>query len=499
MSPQITTRLSMLEDLKSAMIEEINRILPQDLSKIIVVYGAGARGAIIKTILKLLGRKLSYFIDSDKNKQNTSAWGIPVYHPDRIKKESINNIFVIVASDFSTEMVNTIESYGLKYGIHIATAFDRFRIYEGTAYTAPAPMLDFVLGYNRVSDIPGFKCLSTFPLGKQNDNPLRIVILGNSTSDPEVADPLDWEDLSLKNKGCGSWPLYFHQLLNNHGVNNLIYNGAMSAYTSNQEVLKLIRDGLILSPDIVIVLDGINDISPAYWHKNKYAKVHSHFNKMNEKIRPLLATRKIKIPTIESTSYFEDICYGLESSHSVIDEWHNNHRIMKAICDEFGIEYIAFIQPGGFYHKEYLKSCKAEIRIHWLISHLFISWRYVVKTYESNFPEKLFTDLDLGDQLQYFLTLSFGYNVKKHNFDNEKEDAAEKFYRGARKIASNCNYILDISNILNGHPDALFNGCHCTNIGNMLIANRIFQEIKNREIIPNVDANTSKRFAAVNL
>jgi hypothetical protein len=497
MPAKITTSLSMLEDLKLVMIEEIKRILPQDSSKSIIVYGAGARGAIIKAVFKNLGRKIAYFIDSDGTKQNTFVWGIPVHHPSKIKEENNEKVFVMVASDYPTEMVNTVESYGLKYGVHIATVFDRFRIHEGTAYTAPTPMLDFVLGYNRVYDIPGFKCLSSLPVGNHQKNPLRIVILGNSTTDPEVADPLEWEDLSLKNKGCGSWPLYFHQLLNSHGIDNIIYNGAMSAYTSSQEVFKLIRDGLTLSPDIVIVLDGINDISPAYWHKNKYAKVHSHFNKINDTIKPLIATKQIKIPTIESTGYFEDICFGIQSSRSVIEEWHSNHRIMKAICDEFGVEYIAFLQPGGFYYNEYLKSCRAKIRIHWLISHLFLSWRYVVKSYESNFQGKLFTDLDLGDQLQYFLTLSFGYNAKKHNFDNEKEDAAEKFYRGAKKITGNCNYIVDISNILNGHPDALFNGCHCTNIGNKLIAKRVFQEIKIREIIPSVDANISTRSAAM--
>lgn len=76
---------------------------------------------------------------------------------------------------------------------------------------------------------------------KQCSDVLRIVTLGGSTTDPH-------------NKG--HWPGVFSQILEAKGIAAQVFNGGVGSYSSKQEVIKLIRDALSLSPDVVVSVDG---------------------------------------------------------------------------------------------------------------------------------------------------------------------------------------------------------------------------------------------------
>lgn len=76
---------------------------------------------------------------------------------------------------------------------------------------------------------------------------VRVVVLGGSTSDGTLMPY--------------SWPEDLYQIMKDNRYNSVVYNGGVGGFSSSQELLKLIRDVIQLKPDIVISLDGINDIS----------------------------------------------------------------------------------------------------------------------------------------------------------------------------------------------------------------------------------------------
>src|SRR5262249_27994290 len=56
-----------------------------------------------------------------------------------------------------------------------------------------------------------------------------------------------------------SWPEQLARMLKERNIPGTVINGAIGGYTSSQELLKLIRDGLEFQPNIVITLNGVND------------------------------------------------------------------------------------------------------------------------------------------------------------------------------------------------------------------------------------------------
>ena len=88
---------------------------------------------------------------------------------------------------------------------------------------------------------PGFYVLGT----REPDN-FKIAILGGSTSDSD----LYW---------YRSWPEIFYEKYCRENIS--IFNGAMAGYNSAQELIKLMRDVVHLKPNLLIVLNGINDIA----------------------------------------------------------------------------------------------------------------------------------------------------------------------------------------------------------------------------------------------
>ena len=56
-----------------------------------------------------------------------------------------------------------------------------------------------------------------------------------------------------------SWPEEFARIMKEKRYSGTVINGGIGGYTTNQELLKLIRDGLEFFPDVVISYGGISD------------------------------------------------------------------------------------------------------------------------------------------------------------------------------------------------------------------------------------------------
>lgn len=105
-------------------------------------------------------------------------------------------------------------------------------------------MYDPMLGFNSLGDeaTPGFFRFGTEP----GPGVPRVVVLGGSTADPGAFVGT-------------SWPEMLADIMAADGVEAAVYDGAVTGYTSAQELGKLLRDVPALRPDVVVLYSGINN------------------------------------------------------------------------------------------------------------------------------------------------------------------------------------------------------------------------------------------------
>jgi len=178
-------------------------------------------------------------------------------------------------------------------------------------------------------------------------NRLRIVALGGSTTEPYFMmrqnDPTSYSH--------ESWPFFLQQQLDALGIPAVVFNGGVAGYSTNQELLKLLRDVLPLQPDVVLSLSGVNDQGFAHSDK-KHPMVHPHqartFSTLagaREPSRLLPNTIALARNLLAPQAPLE-VTFGPEVQTAPWTQWERNLRLMHAACDEFGVSFLAFRQPA---------------------------------------------------------------------------------------------------------------------------------------------------------
>lgn len=268
-------------------------------------------------------------------------------------------------------------------------------------------------------------------IGNKSNPSLKIAILGGSTS-----------DISYD----GSWIRPLYNLLKEQNV--LIISGAMSGYSTSQEVLKLIRDILPLNPDIVISLSGVNDLGFIQATSQEHPMIHNYqarigrflvdkygskdnkesfFNKFSNKA-------KIKPTGMNHKLSLGNLILGTKVKTSAAKNWYNNIRLQKAICQEFDIKYISFLQP------------------------IFGTGKY-------NYT---------NEELEIYESYVESKSVHGVPYDL----ALKEFYNEAREIAKKVGFIVDIVDVFENQTDMYADTRHPNSKGNKIIAKKIFEEIK---------------------
>ena len=129
---------------------------------------------------------------------------------------------------------------------------------------------------------PGWKLY-----GKEEENRIRILVLGGSTSS---------EMFAVEN-----WISKLYNKLINKDIMTVIYNGAHSGNDIVDEILRLLRDGYILRPHIVISMSGVNNIA--------YREAANQFNE------------KRILEWVKKLSPYKEYCSGVYSSESLYSFW----------------------------------------------------------------------------------------------------------------------------------------------------------------------------------
>jgi lysophospholipase L1-like esterase len=370
------------------MNDILSAITKKHPDKKLIIFGAGAGGQTLFHSARQAGIDIPYFIDN--NKSGELLFGKPVKSPYDIFYENMDEVLIVigVCQDFAvTQIKNQLMELGLTEGVNFETPL------FNDLY-APLDYIDPLLGYNRMSDLMGFQIFGSPAPGAK-----KIVVLGGSTTDPSFG-------------GYKSWPQCLHEKLASRGIAATLYNGAIAGYFSALELLKILRDCLQLSPDVIITFDGVNDaIQPM---QSGHPMVHPYGKKTFDVMFEATVQNKIDVNV---NKQIKGVTYGCENFASRIDFWYSNLRIIKAVCEEFNIAFLPFLQPTSLY-----------------TSHA----------------------ADTSD---------------------ERSLAINSFYQDAAALAKTSGFIIDATSVLDGASEPYSDYVHYTEAGNQMIAEFVFRYI----------------------
>ncbi len=173
---------------------------------------------------------------------------------------------------------------------------------------------------------------------------LRIVALGGSTTEGG-------------HEGYhGNWPLPLRDLIEAGGQEATIYNGGVGGYSSSQELMKLVRDVMELRPHLVISYSGTNEVQ---WTPTGHPMVSRHHAYLMGELTNLDGTLLMPNTLVVLRRLFNmhavaGVEYGVATNISRAALWARNMKMMKAICDGFGVRFLAVLQPTSRYKEGFM-------------------------------------------------------------------------------------------------------------------------------------------------
>lgn len=167
-----------------------------------------------------------------------------------------------------------------------------------------------------------------------------ILTLGGSTTDGVNYDH--------------SWPEHMARMLREGGMPGTVVNGGTGGYSTNQELLKLTRDGLEFKPDLVISYSGIND--RGRYSALPHPMTHSYQRNLLDTLTrsaqsPLLPSTVSALQLLGGADAESRISYtlGIATDRTLGQQYERNMQLMHAISESQGAEFIGFIQPYGYF------------------------------------------------------------------------------------------------------------------------------------------------------
>jgi len=229
-----------------------------------------------------------------------------------------------------------------------------------------------------------------------------------------------------------SWSEKLSEILKSEKISHIIYCGGIDGYNASMELIKFIRDGIWLRPDIVINYSAANNIG--YSACEDFPFVNSYQKKLFDNI--------IQCFKIEE----KDIDFGIAyPTENIFEYWYCQEKMIHAICREFHIVHRTFMQPLLFSKNSYQRS-DGECAV--LMGMLFDKRkkRYVHVMDCEAYPALL--------------------------------DRDKLFREEGEKMAAEEDWFFDFSHLFDGHDNVYIDMCHVYEKGNEILANAIYDCIK---------------------
>ena len=354
--------------------------------KNVYLVGTKDKVSVISGFLRTLQNKIVKWVFVDDTEQNEVVQLIQGISNDE-------NAFLILCNRGVFDDEDLVKEYGLSRGSGYEI-FDRIKtnraLYRRT-------ILDVNCGHTVLNDdVPGMVVL-----GARDRSVPIIVTLGGSATDETL--------YSFKSWVYCLWELF--------EKNVTIYNMAINGYDSSQELVRFIRDALLVNPDVVISYSGFNDES--HWDY-QFENGLSGFE--NEYLAQVFEYVNNHYECDAGCKPYQ----GEKSAERPFFRWVNNMSIMKSVCDSRGIRFLGILQP-----------C-LEIK-------------------------KIKNSYEMGIDNTYRCLRRNGYSL-----DSFYDDANEYFASDECK-----NGLYDFSHIFDCVDNIYIDDCHINENGNYLVANRI--------------------------
>lgn len=366
----------------------------------IVIYGSDECAGKCEKVLNLLDIKTEYFIDEKEEERELNGKRIKSVY-DLLYEDDKRYIYICgenAQRDYEKCRTQLIE-LGFEEGLDFAPSWERNGYH----------IFDPHLGYIPITSASGkdYRGFCIFESGKMKGK-YKVLVLGGSTSDPYY--------MPFK-----SWCEILRDICKENGWNVEVICGGTKGYFSAQELLKLIRDGIWMKPDLVISYSGLNDV----YERGEY---------------PFLCDYQKEL-----CGYFDDRQNGLESSRGVRRKresayynWRINMRMIHGVLSEFAIPFLAIGQPSSW-----AKEGKNDIReLEYQILHKSL----------------------LTDGKSYESAIKNARDMR----ENVKSDS-ERF-----------EWLEDFSDIFDGKSGMYVDVVHCSEKGNRIIAEKVYELLKEK-------------------
>lgn len=300
----------------------------------------------IKNTIVLVGNNKDAQMFDRFLKHNCNYWGIARFSESGSGKDYTSLIseeiddYVVLFSD--GDMTRNHEEKLIEIGFKP----EQFRHHCFWGVGSRLDYYDYLVGYTKKSRnaLPGY---DFFPLSehvKATEGCFTILTLGGSTTDPGVGNVISWSE-------C-----LYNELKKYHDNIRIICAGVTS-HVASQELLKLIRDGYLFSPDLVISYSGVNDFSDHYQDsKNPFVLRYT------KRIIPLAARKRLfneKDVIYDRVSYLDslywriivrDYSFGVDAPTPIsrADHWVRCEKMMHAVSHSIGADFIGILQPQNF-------------------------------------------------------------------------------------------------------------------------------------------------------
>jgi hypothetical protein len=387
-------------------------------NKKIVVYGTDAVAREACRFLRSHRIPVLYFIDDRLSVPQIDT--VPVRNKYDLLLENKEDIFILSCKDcvdYRTDILPFFFQLDLFFEKDFLNIYGAGEEYIRSWRAEKTFVFDTNLGLSRIDDLPGFKIFGN----KENKNAKIIVTLGGSTTDPYINNWISWSE-------------YLYRKLSAVDKNIVIYCGGFSGYISSQELIKLIRDVLPLSPYAVISYSGVNDMKRPPFHpfSGRYK-------------RPFVSEHQYNFYNNTCLNHLNNAVFltGVQNDKTPAENWVECESIMYCIAEEFHFHFMGILQP---------------------------SFHIGICIKPGNFT--------------YFADEVFGLLAPDCDGYSLPLDEYKKNYEEAKAKVKNHDFILDYTDIFDGLDSPYYDACHVTSRGNNIIANRIVKDLIRRNIIP---------------
>ena len=253
-------------------------------------------------------------LNSDINMDNIVN-GYRYMHPSMLKNK---NVMVVYTGSDYYKWHKYLERYGLKAG----KDFKWVKRY-GMDNIMAEYKFDPVLGFNSLGNNKNYPGYTMYGNESGDKEKKTVMIMGGSNTDSSM--------FLFK-----SWPEILYKISKKNNSEMIIFNGAVRGFSSQQELLKAIRDIPIIKPDIVISYSGVNNIHLV----DKYPYLLDYHVKLVKYFE------NRKAPTI-------NLCNPQSSqltsySQKDLDKykfWMYNEKMMHYYCGLYNASFFCVFQP----------------------------------------------------------------------------------------------------------------------------------------------------------